>query len=155
MTGGLQLAFPAGAVQNRGLFSDHFIAKRLAGWPEFATLQVGELHGTLDDLWRAEGALLEDRNEAQTEDRCIQPVAPIGVAGASCGRASASRARRRWVVRRLEPATNGSLAWKAPVSNRHSSGSCSGVRERRRTLAADDRRGLANKIVVLEGLRHE
>src|SRR3954447_21142889 len=33
------------------------------------------------------------------------------------------------------------------------SGSC--VRERRRTLAADDRRGLVNKIVVFEGLHHE
>src|SRR3954447_22153047 len=33
------------------------------------------------------------------------------------------------------------------------SGSC--VRERRRALAADDRRGLVNKIVVFEGLHHE
>src|SRR2546423_7038980 len=29
------------------------------------------------------------------------------------------------------------------------------MRERRRTLAADDRRGLVNKIVVFEGLHHE
>src|SRR4051794_31194623 len=33
------------------------------------------------------------------------------------------------------------------------SGNC--VRERRRTLAADDRRGLVNEIVVFEGLHHE
>jgi hypothetical protein len=45
---------------------------------------------------------------------------------------------------------------KATVSNERQLGdSGSGVRERRRSLAAHDRRGFVDEIVVLKGLDHE
>jgi hypothetical protein len=68
----LELAL--GPFRNQRLFSDHFLADRLPEWPEFARLDAAELFARLLDLWRREAAGLVGANEAQTEERWIQPV---------------------------------------------------------------------------------
>lgn len=69
-----QLAFPAAAVHDNGLFSEHFLSERLPDWDEFSSLEVANLYGELSSLWQQEGDSLPGRNEAQTEARFIQPV---------------------------------------------------------------------------------
>ncbi len=68
----LELAHPA--VENHGLFSDHFLQNRLPAWPELATSRFEALHASLSALWTREGATLIGANEAQTEERLIKPV---------------------------------------------------------------------------------
>jgi hypothetical protein len=58
----------------RWLFSDHFLAKRLPNWPEWAALDVRGLHSALQALWAREQATLVGANEGQTEERLIRPV---------------------------------------------------------------------------------
>lgn len=70
----VQLAFPAAAVRDSGLFSEHFLSERLPDWPEFSALDVGGLHEVLSELWKRERDGLSGSNEAQTENRFIQPV---------------------------------------------------------------------------------
>jgi type I restriction-modification system DNA methylase subunit len=70
----VQLAFPAAAVRDSGLFSEHFLSERLPDWPEFSALDVGGLHDVLSELWKRERDGLPGSNEAQTENRFIQPV---------------------------------------------------------------------------------
>jgi hypothetical protein len=69
-----QLALALGAFRNRGLFSDHFLAERLVEWPEFAGADVRPLYEELQALWVAEHDALPSANEAQTEQRFVQPV---------------------------------------------------------------------------------
>lgn len=69
-----QLELALGPFRNQRLFSDHFLADRLPAWPDFAQLDATELFNRLRDLWRDEAAGLAGANEAQTEERWIQPV---------------------------------------------------------------------------------
>lgn len=68
----LELALPA--IENRGLFSDHFLRNRLSRWPEFESRRFTELYASLRALWEREGASLSGANEAQTEERFVKPV---------------------------------------------------------------------------------
>jgi len=64
--------------------------------------------------------------------------------------------KRHWGSAGLTSAPKYCNSRKATVSNERQLGdSGSGVRERRRSLAAHDRRGLVYEIVVLKGLDHE
>lgn len=58
----------------RWLFSNHFLARRLPGWPDWKELDVRKLHAELQTLWASEGAALVGANEGQTEERLIRPV---------------------------------------------------------------------------------
>lgn len=69
-----QLELALGPFQNRRLFSEHFLRDRLPAWPEFAELDASELFERLHDLWESEREGLLTANEAQTEERWIQPV---------------------------------------------------------------------------------
>lgn len=69
-----QLALALGPFQNRALFSGHFLRERLPSWPEMADRRVQPLLDDLKALWRRERAALVGANEAQTENRFIQPV---------------------------------------------------------------------------------
>ncbi|MGH2744115.1 MAG: Eco57I restriction-modification methylase domain-containing protein [Thermoleophilaceae bacterium] len=69
-----QLELALGPFRNQRLFAEHFLADRLPEWPDFARLDAAELFNRLRDLWRDEAPGLEGANEAQTEERWIQPV---------------------------------------------------------------------------------
>jgi hypothetical protein len=58
----------------RWLFSDHFLAQRLPGWPDWAALDVRNLHADFQALWARERATIAGANEGQTEERLIRPV---------------------------------------------------------------------------------
>lgn len=76
MTGAArQLRLPGiGYYESRGLFSDHFLRDRLPTWREFAELDTSPLLAQLSELWGAERDALAKSNEAQTEERFIQPI---------------------------------------------------------------------------------
>jgi Eco57I restriction-modification methylase/N-6 DNA Methylase len=69
-----QLELALGPFRNQRLFSDHFLLERLPEWPEFAALDPTELFNRLRELWQLEATGLQGANEAQTEERWIQPV---------------------------------------------------------------------------------
>ena len=69
-----QLELALGPFRNQRLFADHFLLERLPEWPEFANLDARQLFDGLRGLWEAEAAGLETANEAQTEERWIQPI---------------------------------------------------------------------------------
>jgi hypothetical protein len=69
-----QLELALGPFRNQRLFAEHFLRERLPEWSEFAALDATELFEKLRELWEAEAAGLERANEAQTEERWIQPV---------------------------------------------------------------------------------
>jgi hypothetical protein len=69
-----QLELALGPFRNQRLFAEHFLRERLPEWSEFAALDATELFDGLRELWEAEAAGLERANEAQTEERWIQPV---------------------------------------------------------------------------------
>ena len=69
-----QLELALGPFRNQRLFSDHFLADRLPEWPAFAHLDAAGLFEQLRGLWLAEAPGLQVANEAQTEERWIQPV---------------------------------------------------------------------------------
>lgn len=75
MTGGddqLRLGFRP--FHNRELFADGFLSDRLTSRPDFESLDASELFGELRGLWERERAGLLSANEAQTEERFVQPV---------------------------------------------------------------------------------
>lgn len=69
-----QLELALGPFRNQRLFADHFLRERLSDWPEFAGLDAAGLFDRLRELWQAEAPALQGSNEAQTEERWIQPV---------------------------------------------------------------------------------
>lgn len=69
-----QLELALGPFQNRRLFSEHFLRERLPEWPEFAEFDTSERFEQLAALWERERAGLQTANEAQTEERWVQPV---------------------------------------------------------------------------------
>jgi Eco57I restriction-modification methylase/N-6 DNA Methylase len=69
-----QLELALGPFRNQQLFSEHFLRERLPEWPQFADLDAAGLLDELRALWEAESSGLEGANEAQTEERWIQPV---------------------------------------------------------------------------------
>lgn len=69
-----QLELALGPFQNRRLFSEHFLRDRLPEWPDFADLNASEVFERLRDLWESEREGLRGANEAQTEERWVQPV---------------------------------------------------------------------------------
>jgi hypothetical protein len=68
----LRLAFQP--FHNRKLFADGFLSGRLPDWPEFEQLETSALFAQLRHLWERERAALPSANEAQTEERFVQPV---------------------------------------------------------------------------------
>jgi hypothetical protein len=76
-----QLELALGPFRNQRLFADHFLLERLPEWPEFANLDARELFAALRHMWEAEAAALVGANEAQTEERWIQPI--LGLLGFS------------------------------------------------------------------------
>ena len=71
---GAQLRLGTGTAHRRTLFSEDFLADRLPAWPEFEALEVGAIRDELVALWERERATLASANEAQTEERLIQPI---------------------------------------------------------------------------------
>ncbi|MBA2256901.1 MAG: N-6 DNA methylase, partial [Thermoleophilaceae bacterium] len=69
-----QLALGTGPAQSRTLFSEDFLADRLPSWPEFEALEVGATRDEVVALWERERTALASANEAQTEERFIQPI---------------------------------------------------------------------------------
>jgi Eco57I restriction-modification methylase/N-6 DNA Methylase len=69
-----QLALALGPFRNQRLFSDHFLTELLPAWDEFRSLDLGALFNELRDLWESEQTGLQQANEAQTEERWIQPI---------------------------------------------------------------------------------
>jgi type I restriction-modification system DNA methylase subunit len=69
-----QLRLALGPYENRNLFSDHFLRDILPTWPEFAAADANSLMTDLAHLWDSEKGVLEQANEAQTEERFIKPV---------------------------------------------------------------------------------
>jgi type I restriction-modification system DNA methylase subunit len=69
-----QLRLALGPYENRSLFSDHFLRDILPTWPEFAAADTNSLIADLAHLWNSERGVLEQANEAQTEERFIKPV---------------------------------------------------------------------------------
>jgi hypothetical protein len=69
-----QLELALGPFRNQRLFAKHFVEERLPEWPEFAQLDARSLFDELRSLWEAEAPGLGAANEAQTEERWIQPV---------------------------------------------------------------------------------
>lgn len=69
-----QLALALGPFRNQRLFSDHFLTDVLPTWDEFQQMDPGALFDELRDLWEGEQGGLQHANEAQTEERWIQPI---------------------------------------------------------------------------------
>lgn len=69
-----QLALALGPFRNQRLFSDHFLTDRLPEWPEFRSQDPVPLFDRLSALWEVERNGLGNANEAQTEERWVQPI---------------------------------------------------------------------------------
>jgi hypothetical protein len=69
-----QLRLAVQPFHSRKLFAEGFLSGRLPEWPEFERLDVTALFAQLRDLWEHERAGLRSANEAQTEERFIQPI---------------------------------------------------------------------------------
>lgn len=69
-----QLGLPGLGIENRSLFSENFLEERLPGWSEFQELEPASLAAGLREIWERERPAIATVNEAQTEDRLIQPI---------------------------------------------------------------------------------
>ena len=69
-----QLRLAVNPFQNRKLFADGFLSERLPEWLEFEQLDAAPLRDELAAIWARERENLPTANEAQTEERFIQPV---------------------------------------------------------------------------------
>lgn len=72
-----QLGLPGMGYENRSLFSSNFLEQRLPEWNEFRTINVVTIADQLADIWSREAATIRTANEAQTEDRLIQPILDV------------------------------------------------------------------------------
>lgn len=72
--GGEQLGLGLGPYSDRRLFSEHYLTDVLPVLPDYAALELGDTPERLAALWQVERPSLTGANEAQTEDRFIQPV---------------------------------------------------------------------------------
>ena len=71
---GGQLGLPGLGYENRSLFSENFLEDRLSNWDSFLDIDVDTPTDALAAIWSREGASIASANEAQTEDRLIQPI---------------------------------------------------------------------------------
>lgn len=69
-----QLGLRLGAIQNRGLFPEHYLTERLPALPEFQSLEVEPLRAELRDIWTSERSSLETANEQRTEELLVKPA---------------------------------------------------------------------------------
>lgn len=69
-----QLDLPLRSWRSHGLLSEHFLLGDFLDWPSPEGLDISALRDELVGLWKREQAGLATANEAQTEERFIQPV---------------------------------------------------------------------------------
>lgn len=69
-----QLRLAVNPFRNRKLFADGFLTERLPEWPEFEGFDATPLRNELAAIWTRERDGLPTANEAQTEERFIQPI---------------------------------------------------------------------------------
>jgi hypothetical protein len=72
-----QLGLPGLGYENRSLFSSNFLEQRLPEWSDFQALDVAAAADQLNEIWSREAATIRNANEAQTEDRLIQPILDV------------------------------------------------------------------------------
>lgn len=60
--------------ENRGLFSDHFLVERLPGLPEWRETEIEGAIEEAREIYEANRDVLENLNEAETEEEFIRPV---------------------------------------------------------------------------------
>ncbi|HZJ28730.1 MAG TPA: N-6 DNA methylase [Solirubrobacterales bacterium] len=63
--------------ENRSLFSENFLERRLPEWTAFKGIEVGDALDRLSAVWEREKATITSANEAQTEERLIQPILDV------------------------------------------------------------------------------